>query len=234
MNISQLKAITEELQTQDNGGTADPIFIVMEKVKSSPVEAEYGYDCAEWIETEEGTTVELAEVAKAIGMDAADFDYPHSRYEFEEAAKEKGYMFYRYQLFNRAVNAHFTRKAAEEHLKLNGHNLRQPFIYTMSLFRCQEMIDLRNWLLSGEPAKIMEENAELKEQLERYKNYLDDACECARCCECTGMVEDCRIRAAKMAKLENESTERVPPAPSSAHLLDAMEEIDSMLGEIND
>lgn len=41
---------------------------------------------------------------------------------------------------------------------------------------------------------------------ERLRGHLDDACECARCCECSGMVDDCRIMATKKIKAENGGT----------------------------
>lgn len=47
---------------------------------------------------------------------------------------------------NEFVNAHFTEKAAKEHIRINGHNLRKPFVYVTSLWRCGEMKAIRNWL----------------------------------------------------------------------------------------
>lgn len=35
----------------------------------------------------------------------------------------------------------------------------------------------------------------------RLRGYLDDACECARCCECSGWVDNCKIMAAKLRKV---------------------------------
>ena len=44
------------------------------------------------------------------------------------------------------VNAHFTERAAKEHIRINRHNLKSPFIYVTSLWRCDEMIAIRNAL----------------------------------------------------------------------------------------
>lgn len=44
------------------------------------------------------------------------------------------------------VNAHFTEKAAKHHIRINGHNLNQPFIFVTSLWRCPEMIAIRHAL----------------------------------------------------------------------------------------
>lgn len=46
------------------------------------------------------------------------------------------------------VNAHFTEKAAKEHIRINGHNLKSPFIFVTSLWRCEEMKNIRNALAS--------------------------------------------------------------------------------------
>lgn len=48
------------------------------------------------------------------------------------------------------VNAHFTEKAANEHIRINGHNLKKPFIFVTSLFRCEEMIKIRKALKNKE------------------------------------------------------------------------------------
>lgn len=53
------------------------------------------------------------------------------------------------------VNAHFTEKAAKEHIRINGHNLIKPFVYTTSLWRCQEMIKIRHHLMNyAQPANL--------------------------------------------------------------------------------
>jgi hypothetical protein len=46
------------------------------------------------------------------------------------------------------VTACFTEEGANNYLKINGHNLKKPFIYVTSLYRNEEMITIRN-LLKG-------------------------------------------------------------------------------------
>jgi hypothetical protein len=47
------------------------------------------------------------------------------------------------------INAHLTERSAKEHIELNGHNIRGMVdIYAVSMFRCPEMIRLREILLS--------------------------------------------------------------------------------------
>lgn len=49
----------------------------------------------------------------------------------------------------RFVTACFTRKGAEDYLAVNGHNLRDPFIYVASAWRNKEMIELREAMLAA-------------------------------------------------------------------------------------
>lgn len=44
------------------------------------------------------------------------------------------------------VTACFTEEGANNYLKINGHNLRKPFIYVTSLYRNEEMIKIRELL----------------------------------------------------------------------------------------
>ncbi len=44
---------------------------------------------------------------------------------------------------DRFVTAHFTEKAAQEYIDIDGHNLERPFIYVTSMRRCYEMIAIR-------------------------------------------------------------------------------------------
>ncbi len=59
-------------------------------------------------------------------------------------------------------------------------------------FRKAELVDLFE--------NVCRERDDAKFENIRLRGYLDDACECARCCECSGWVEDCRIMAAKLRK----------------------------------
>jgi hypothetical protein len=65
------------------------------------------------------------------------------------------------------VSAHFTEKAAQEYVRLNGHNLNRPHIHVISLFRCEEMRAVRNMLLNGDIVRLAEENEWLTSKLLR-------------------------------------------------------------------
>lgn len=67
----------------------------------------------------------------------------------------------RYHVEWEVVTVCFTRKGAEQYLRVNGHNLWNPRIYAMSAYRNAEMIALREWLASlpppHHPERIMSE-----------------------------------------------------------------------------
>lgn len=164
MDAKQLEAIANELHTQDNSCTANPIFVVMEEIKSSPILEGYGHNTVEgWYNQLMMEDCSLEDVAKAIGLTVQD--YEDDEHNFREKADERGYNYFIQEYHHRAVNAHFTRKGAEEHIRINGHNLHRPFVYVLSLWRCEEMIELRNWLMSEEPAQLKEKLAETEKKL---------------------------------------------------------------------
>jgi len=137
MTKEQLKEIANELQTQDNRATADPLFCVFEKEQICGMDPDYT-DTYEWVLDYDSETI-------------GDADDLMRECELTEEQAEnddrfrKGYYIER----DRFVNAHFTEKAALEHIRINGHNLRKPFVYVTSLFRCNEMVGIRNALLEG-------------------------------------------------------------------------------------
>lgn len=111
-----LKETSHRLNTQDNMGTAHPLFCVYEMEKIWGVDPEYHGDSdVENIWNGEGDIM--------------------TRVAFIER--------------KRFVNAHFTNAAAQKYIDENAHNLTKPFIYVSSMYRCPEMIAIREWLKGG-------------------------------------------------------------------------------------
>ena len=54
--------------------------------------------------------------------------------------------------------------------------------------------------LAAELEAVKAELAKAKQRNERMAQYVDDACECARCCECQGWNPECSILATKRHK----------------------------------
>jgi len=124
------RGIAHEIKTQDNRITANPLFCVFEKERIYGLTEEYS-DTFEWYRSSDNRIEEAGSLSKG-------------------AAEVCGYEKLYYIDENKFVNAHFTEKAAREHIRINGHNLNEPFIYVTSLFRCEEMISIREFLKSGD------------------------------------------------------------------------------------
>jgi hypothetical protein len=128
MSETLLNELSEELKTQDNACTADPLYCVQQKRRIYGIDAEYcdlsfyslrkDPDCK--FETRDDA---LAELAKE-GFSEDDFD---------EKFDTVGYI----EIWE-FVTAHLTRKAAQLYIDQNSHNLRLPRIYVSSQYRCHE------------------------------------------------------------------------------------------------
>lgn len=129
-----LYEIGERIRTQDNRITADPIFAVQKLVKDIVPE---GYeDSYEWCETESG------DYCIADKRTAARLDLLHE--DGRDTGKWQKF-FYRERW--EFVTACFTEAGANEHIRLNGHNIGKARVYAYSAFRNPEMIELRQWLI---------------------------------------------------------------------------------------
>lgn len=126
----ELCAIGERLRTQDSRGTAAPIFQVRGKRRIYGMDPIYTTDVV-WIDTEEGAR----EVpAPADPENPGDFVIQTGYCEVWEV-----------------LMVAFTEEGIKRHLELNGHNYRhyqEVQIYADSLWRCPEMIAIREALMN--------------------------------------------------------------------------------------
>lgn len=131
--------IKERLLTQDNLGTANPMFCVQIKVRDTGYDAAYSEQLC-WHDSANGDW---------IYDDDEEFTKPPSGTEWDEF----GYVD-RWE----TVMVALTHRGAEEYLEQNGHNdRRRAFrgevrIYVDSFNRCPEMIAIREALMSVELA----------------------------------------------------------------------------------
>ena len=82
------------------------------------------------------------------------------RFEYDKETGEKVYYVER----DKFVNAHFTEAAAKEHIRINGHNLKSPFVYVTSMWRCPEMIAIRKALSNNQAPALPEPMREEPEE----------------------------------------------------------------------
>lgn len=129
----ELKGISEAIKTQDNRITADPLFCVYEKRRIYGMDPDFTYDGYEWV-NREGTDREGYKTLEDAIKDGCD-----------EVKMEKVY----YVEVSEFVNAHFTERGADQFIKINRHNLTNPYVYVTSLWRCEEMKAVRQLLMES-------------------------------------------------------------------------------------
>ena len=124
--------IGENIRTQDNRITSDPMFCVYQK-REIVVDADYGYDRIVWVD-EDGNEANKRQ-SRRLELLHENFREPPEKWR-RVAVKD----------INEFVTCCFTEQGCKDYLAVNGHNLRLPFIYVKSGFRNAEYIGIRNWL----------------------------------------------------------------------------------------
>lgn len=156
--------ISENLKTQDNRITADPLFAVFQK---SPivVDEDFDHDRIVWVDDEGNEAdTETADQLNAMRSDVYGLRYREDEIELGDEDRTE----WRRLAIKEAdqfVTACFTEAGASAYLKRDGHNLNQPFIFVTSLYRNEEMRQLRDWLLSTPAAPQADEWVKCSDQL---------------------------------------------------------------------
>ncbi|MFJ5398439.1 hypothetical protein [Pectobacterium sp. CHL-2024] len=125
-----LRIIGNNINTQDNRITDQPMFVVFQKREIIGSD-EHSPSRIVWVWDGEEVSELRAKRLEALyhnGRDTLGFD----RYAMQE--------------IDEFVTACFTEQGCEDYLSLNGHNLRQPYIFACGSFRNNEYQTVRNWL----------------------------------------------------------------------------------------
>lgn len=128
-----MQHIGEQIRTQDNRCTSDPLFIVQQKQRIWGMDLNYTDDYA-WLDTSNEHT-EATDV-EAAGLDAIE-DKCGDLGDWEKVGYVDTWEF---------ITACFTEKACQDYIAANGHNLNEPRIYAASAYRNLEMIAVREML----------------------------------------------------------------------------------------
>jgi len=143
--------IGEKIRTQDNRSTINPMFCVQS------LEADPGYEVG-WFDKRCWLSLADGEWVFDLHPGEGDPDFDPD----EEADEGQGdFTEYSYQTRWVDQMITFTEDGCKEYLEENGHNIRasafkgEVRIYAKSFFRCQEMIDVRRFLLQMAEAKIL-------------------------------------------------------------------------------
>lgn len=127
---SDLLDISEQLRTQDNLCTAEPMFCLQIKVRDVGYDPQYADGNTVWIDMESGDYQEVPPETKG----AEEFGFKE-RWE--------------------TVMVAFTKAGIDDYMRQDGHNVRrrahkgETRIYVESFRRCDEMIRIRQFLLSN-------------------------------------------------------------------------------------
>lgn len=145
-----LKDMGHRIIEQDGRITAEPLFAVMQK-REIVVDGDYDHDRIVWIgeegrEADEETAVQLNAMRNDIDSDCF-MDNEIKLIDEEEGTEEWRYL--AIKDVDEFVTACFTEHGCEEYLKVNGHNLRRPFIYVFSGNRNAEFISLRKLMIDA-------------------------------------------------------------------------------------
>ncbi|EFH0680763.1 ead/Ea22-like family protein [Escherichia coli] len=124
--------IGENIRTQDNRITSDPMFCVYQK-REIVVDADYDYERIVWVD-EDGNEANKRQ-SRRLELLHENFREPPEKWR-RVAVKD----------IDEFVTCCFTEQGCKDYLAANGHNLRLPFIYVKSGFRNAEYIGIRNWL----------------------------------------------------------------------------------------
>lgn len=146
MSKLNLAELANNLKTQDNLGTNQPLYCVYSK-RPIPVDDDCysGIDVQTiWIDADDCQEVDDKELSDALSVIAegeaeVKIIINHSEYSYER--KLVGMI----PVFQTAC---LTRAGADAYLEANGHNLEQPYIHVHSLNRNDEMIGLREHVIN--------------------------------------------------------------------------------------
>lgn len=146
MSNLNLTELANNLKTQDNLGTNQPLYCVYSK-RPIPIDDDCysGIDVQTiWIDADDCQEVEDGDMSDALSV-MSDGE--------SEVEVTVGCCTYKYErkligLIPVFVTACLTRAGADAYLAANGHNLKHPYIYVHSLNRNEEMIGLREHVIN--------------------------------------------------------------------------------------
>ncbi|CAI2539466.1 Uncharacterised protein [Serratia proteamaculans] len=130
----ELAGIGENLRTQDNRITSEPMFCVYQK-REIVADAEYDHDRIVWVD-EDGLE---ANERQRMRLELLHDNCREAPAKWRRVAVKE---------IDEFVTCCFTEQGCKDYLACNGHNLRLPFIYVKSGFRNAEYIALRKWLMT--------------------------------------------------------------------------------------
>lgn len=136
--INDMAKNIEAQDTNDTGGTADPIYMVQEKRRIYGVDLDYT-EHTQWVEKENSETFFDTEEERDSYIAECKEDDPESD---PPEFREVGYI----DIWVH-IQPFFTRQGAERYIAENAHNLNEPRVYVESAYRNKEWQAIRSLLV---------------------------------------------------------------------------------------
>lgn len=140
--------LRNELRTQDNRITCDPLFIVQQERVVWGFDDSYADDY-KWVFKEDVDHDADEDSIDELVREQFAEEHGHESPEDEELDPEDyGWKKVYYKKHWEFVTAHFTERAADLYLAQNSHNLHNPRVYVTSQNRCYEWNRIRKTLMA--------------------------------------------------------------------------------------
>jgi len=137
-----LADLINELKTQDNLGTRDPIYLVRQTVQEArPDDDKYGSDGTMYVERLSGNNNVFYDKI-AMYRDLLECGYSKNQ------IRDDGYDEINYTNEDHIVTSALTRKGAQRFINRKQHDYKPLHVYVGSMCHNYEMIRLRNLLLN--------------------------------------------------------------------------------------
>lgn len=139
-----LMKLAQELKTQNNAWTQNPLYIVYDWEKV-PTSSDYADD-SQWREIDGECFYDSEEEC----IEALKENYDDETYEPEEGEDYEQVYYLKKRVY---VATFFTRKAAEQFIKVNEYHWHEPHIYVESMWRNYEFQGIVRAIAELDPAE---------------------------------------------------------------------------------
>lgn len=142
----QIKELIKNLREQDNRITFNPIFVVQVKNRIYGMDSGYNSQGYIWVRNDDWVDIDDDELIEKLD-DIEDHSWEYSS-DSEEVKLLGEYTKVYYQDLWENKMPFFTEKAAEQYIRINGHNMKEPRIYVESGYRNAEWELIREYFLN--------------------------------------------------------------------------------------
>lgn len=156
-NLLTAKELKERIEKNDNRATATPYLLLLRERRKVSCDPDYNCDGVEFVEQLSGDYLSFESLEKTINWLSENDE----EYEYKESDVVK----WHYQEIDETKNVFLTDEGHQEHLRINGHNLRNQNTYGIHAFRNREIKSLY---------ALIDANIELEARVEELEKTISD------------------------------------------------------------